>query len=386
MHRVADQHRHDVADRGHDRQTNLDEAALQGLGALLMADAHLVVLGEPAHAGQGPCGQGRRQRGGEDETRGIGADGVDQHGVAGDIAAHDPERLAQRAFDDVDLVQNPVALGDAAAAQAVEADRVHLVEIGQRIVLLGQGHGAGQVGDVAVHGIDALEGNQLRRIDRRIDQHRFQMLQVVVAEDVPLGAAIADAGDHRGVVQRVGIDDQARQHLGQGRQRRLIGHEARGQQQRGFLAVQLGEFGLQFDVIMGGAGDVARAAGAGAGLVDGLVHGVGDDGVLPLADIVVGAPDHDVALAAVIPGPGRARKVAAIAFQVGENPIASLALDLLDGGLECGLVVHQSNTLDVQPFRPLTGGRFAPDRLICPPPENTVGDVSRLSAPTGGTY
>ena len=37
------------------------------------------------------------------------------------------------------------------------------------------------------------------------------MLRVVVAEDVFLGAGLADARDHRVVVQRVGEDDAAGQ-------------------------------------------------------------------------------------------------------------------------------------------------------------------------------
>ena len=57
-----------------------------------------------------------------------------------------------------------VALGDAAAARAVKADRVHLVEIGQRAVLLGQIADRGDRRDVAVHRVDALEDDDLRRV------------------------------------------------------------------------------------------------------------------------------------------------------------------------------------------------------------------------------
>ena len=78
-----------------------------------------------------------------------------------------------------------------------------LVQIGHGAVLLGQCDGALQVGDVAVHGIDALEGDQLGRIGRCGLQQRLQMLQIIVREDVPLAAAIADARNHGRVVQRV---------------------------------------------------------------------------------------------------------------------------------------------------------------------------------------
>ena len=48
------------------------------------------------------------------------------------------------------------------------------------------------------------------------------------------------------------------------RERGVVGDIGRGEQQRRFLAVQIGKLGLELDMIMGGAGDVARAAGAGA--------------------------------------------------------------------------------------------------------------------------
>ena len=76
------------------------------------------------------------------------------------------------------------------------------------------------------------------------------------------GAGVADAGDHRGVVEGVGIELAARQHRAQRLQRRLVGDIARGEDQRGFLAVQLRQFALERGVQRVGAGDVARAAGA----------------------------------------------------------------------------------------------------------------------------
>src|SRR5690606_21780370 len=88
-------------------------------------------------------------------------DEVDQPGRAGDVAANDAEGLAQRALDNVDASHQPLAFGDAAAARAVHAHRVNLVEIGQRAVLLGHREDLGNGRDVAVHRIDALEGDDL---------------------------------------------------------------------------------------------------------------------------------------------------------------------------------------------------------------------------------
>ena len=169
------------------------------------------------------------------------------------------------------------------------------------------------------------------------------MAQIVVAEDVPLALAMADAGDHRGVVQRVGEDDQARQDGLQGFQRGLVGDIAGGEKQCRFLAMQVGQFGLELDVIVGRAGNVARPARTGAGLFQCLVHGVQHDFVLALAEIIVGTPDGDFFFPAGT-GPGRLRKPAANALKIGENPVTAFLPKRLYGILKVGLVGKQHET------------------------------------------
>src|SRR3546814_8872016 len=71
-----------------------------GRGGRLLALPFLARLLEVADAGQHASDQHRRQGCGEGEAGRIAADHVDDHLVGGDIAAHDAERLAQRAFDD----------------------------------------------------------------------------------------------------------------------------------------------------------------------------------------------------------------------------------------------------------------------------------------------
>ncbi len=219
---------------------------------------------EMRHAGRGTGGNGRRQRGGEDEARRIRPYGVSHLGACGDVAPHDAKGLAQRAVDDIDPAHQPVALGHPAAARPVHAHGMHLVEIGQRAEFVGQIADRADRAEIAVHRIDQLEGDQLGR--RRIvgGQQVAQMRQVVVPEDA-LGPAIAaHALDHRGMVERIGIDDQAGKQPWQRRKRRVIGDIGRGEQQRGFLAVQVGQLGLQPLVIDRGARDVARPARPGA--------------------------------------------------------------------------------------------------------------------------
>ena len=114
------------------------EDRLDAGGAVLVALALPVRGLQVADRGGRGRADRRRQRGGEDEARRIGAHGVDDLGLAGDIAAEAAERLGQRAFEHVDAVHDAVALGDAAAARAVHADRMHLVDIGHGAVALGE--------------------------------------------------------------------------------------------------------------------------------------------------------------------------------------------------------------------------------------------------------
>ena len=106
-------------------------------------------------------GDGRRQGGGEDEARRVGAHGVNHCGLSGDVAAQRAERLGERAFDDIDAVGEAVALGDAAATVAIHANRMDLVDVGHGVVLVGEVGDRLDGGDVAVHRIDALEHDQL---------------------------------------------------------------------------------------------------------------------------------------------------------------------------------------------------------------------------------
>ena len=184
------------------------------------------------------------------------------------------------------------------AARAVHADRMDLVEIGQGAVLLGQGDRCRRCRRCRrpSNRRSRRRSAWARRPARRVSSSSRcsrSLWRKTCRSPPPLRMpAIIEAwfSASEKMIRPGRI-------LCQGRQRRLVGHIAGGEQQRRFLAVQVGQLALQLDVIVGGAGDVARAAGAGAGLVDGLVHGVEHDRVLALAEIVVGAPDDDVALA-----------------------------------------------------------------------------------------
>ena len=216
-----------------------------------------------------------------------------------------------------------------------------LVEIGQRVVFLCEGADRGDRRDVPVHRVDALEGNDLGCLDGHRLEKVLEVAEVIVAKDVLQTPAMADALDHRGMVLLVGEDHKARDQADQRREGRLVGDIGAGEEESGFLAVKVGELGFEFHVVMGRAGDVTRAAGARAHRIDGLVHGRAHLRVLAHAEIVVGAPDGDVAGAfcGVVVGD---RIGPAAALQVGKNAIPAFLVQGLKVLAEAILVIHLS--------------------------------------------
>src|SRR4051794_13781009 len=90
------------------------------------------------------------------------------------------------------------------------------------------------------------------------------------------------------------------------------------------------------------AGDVAGAACAGADAGRGLDHRAHHLRVLAHAEIIVGAPDHDVALA-LGRVPERMREPAGDALEIGEHAVAPLGVEAIKGGTEELGVIHRQN-------------------------------------------
>ena len=274
------------------------------------------------------------------KPRAAGAHEVDGGGGRGDVAADHAERLGERALHDVDLVERAVAFGHAGAARAVHADRVDLVEIGKRAVAMGDVADLADRRDVAVHRIDRFEGHDLGRRRIGAGQQLLEMGHVVVAEDPAHRAGMTDAGDHRGVVQRVGIELAARQQGAQGLQRGLVGDIARGEDEGGLLEMQRRQLALEGGVQRVGAGDVARAAGARALRVDRLAHRFDNRRMLTHGEVVVAAPHGDVARRLALAMQARAREGADDALQLGEHAVAAFVVQTAKVAREKCLVIH----------------------------------------------
>src|ERR1043166_8076925 len=104
--------------------------------------------------------------------------------------------------------------------------------------------------------------------------------------------------------------------------------------------MEVGELCLELDEGMIGAGDVAGAAGAGADARRGFDHGADHFRMLAHAEVVVGAPDHDIALA--FRGvPDRMREPAGNALEIGKHPVAPLVMQAVESIVEKLAVIHR---------------------------------------------
>ena len=151
------------------------------------------------------------------------------------------------------------------------------------------------------------------------------MGEIVVAENLPLRLGAADAFDHRIVIELIGENEAIGQEVADGRNRREIGNPAGGKDERQLFAVEIGQFGFEFDERMIGAGNIAGAASPGAVLCRRRCHRLDHPRVASHAEIVVGAPDDDF-LDAIWTVPKGARKLFRVALEVGEDPVAAFPL------------------------------------------------------------
>src|SRR3546814_7929170 len=100
----------------------------------------------------------------------LGTDDVYDHLVGRDIAAHHPERLAKRTFNDGHSVSHFVPIGNPAATLPVHAHGMHFVQIGQCIDLIGQIAKGSDRRYIAIHGIDRFKSDQFRRSEEHTSE------------------------------------------------------------------------------------------------------------------------------------------------------------------------------------------------------------------------
>src|ERR1700688_2364739 len=151
-----------MALRRHYRQTRSGKLCLQPCSALLVPRPYRLVRLEVTYACECPCRDRRRQRRGENETRRMASEEIDECRRCSHITANDPHCLCQRALYCGDAVHQALAFGDSATPRSVQADGVHLVEIRHGAVALGHVAQLGYGRDVAIPRIERFQADPLR--------------------------------------------------------------------------------------------------------------------------------------------------------------------------------------------------------------------------------
>ena len=107
--------------------------------------------------------------------------------------------------------------------------------------------------------MNRFEGDNLRHVTWNLLQQLFQMVDVVVPEDVLRHLTVANALYHRCVIAAVGENVAVGQCLGQREQRRVVRHVARCKQKCRFLLMETSQLRFESLVQWTCTGYVARA-------------------------------------------------------------------------------------------------------------------------------
>ncbi len=203
---------------------------------------------------------------------------------------------------------------------------MHLVEVGEGVVALGDRNDFSDWGNIPVHRVDRLEHHDLRLTQRVAGEDLLEVRNIVVAEDLALVGRGANAVDDGGVVQLIAdhhaVGDAPQQALEGG----IIGAKAGGENQRRLLAVPVGQASFQTGIHLVRAADIARSAGARSVGLQRIVHLFAHCRMLRHPEVVIAAPDHHRFLLTAIQFGQRV--LAADAAEGGEGAV-------LVGGLQC---------------------------------------------------
>ena len=179
-------------------------------------------------------------------------------------------------------------LAEAAAGLAHRAERMGLVDVEHRVMLLLDVDEARQVGVVAVHAVDALDRDEHAAVavaDAR--EEHVERAPVVVGEPAAGGAGEPRALENRVVGQDVVDDEVARAH--QVPDGRDVGRVPGDEDDRRGRAEKCGERVLEVAMDLLFAGDEAARARAGAVTIDRVLGCRDDRRVVRHPDVVVGA-------------------------------------------------------------------------------------------------
>ena len=148
---IPHHHRHDMGVAFQYRNAGVARLFLEACGLALLRLAFAVTGAQMAYRSAGCSGHRRRDGGGKDKARAVAAHRIANHVTGGNITAGSSERLAKRALNDIDLGIHPAHCGHTGTTSTIHADRMHLVQIGQRIVFFGKRGNLGNRAGIPIH-------------------------------------------------------------------------------------------------------------------------------------------------------------------------------------------------------------------------------------------
>lgn len=236
----------------------------------------------------GGANDGRRQCIGEQVGTGALAQHVHDFLFSGSEAPGSTAQcFAKGAGDDIDAIHDPAMLDGASAGFAHEAGGMAFVHHDHSVVAVGEVANLVEFGDAAVHGEDAVSGDQAAAGTCGGLKLGFEVGHVVVFIAKTLGFAEANTIDDGGVIELVGDDGIFGAE--QGLEQAAVGIEGGGVEDGIFLAYEFGNFLLQLLVDILGAADEPHRRKSETVSADGFDGGFNDLGVGRESQVVIGA-------------------------------------------------------------------------------------------------
>jgi len=310
---ITDEHGENVRRVRHDGDVEslelaLDLASIELLQATVALELALVRDGRLSSSDDG----GREGRG-EDESRSVRPDDVDQVGGSGNVSTDNAVGFAERTGNDVNTVHDRSldrfggvtgsvvsliveVLGDTGSVRPVHADRVDFVVESDGAVLVGQVADFLDGGDTSAHRVDTLKRDELGSFLGHSSELGLEVRHVVVLPNDLFGARVTDTLNHRSVVQRVGEDDAAGELGADGSETSVVGDVTRGENEGCGLAVQRCDLIFEREVDGTVSSDVSRSSCTSSVLCQSPLHGIEYNGVLAHPEVIVRTPDIDLVL------------------------------------------------------------------------------------------